>query len=186
MTRTWCTPELQTVVRMGYRVLKIYEVYHWKDTTQYDGETKEGGLFASYINMFLKYKQEASGPPDLIKTPKDAKEYIDRYFKKEGVSLNAKKKLKRIREYLALAKLCLNSFWGKFRQRLNLKQSQFFHETEVDAFFRVLSNSTKDVQNFTLLPMIRIRWNGPIKRTVNLKTTKRISTWRPLLRVGPN
>ena len=33
MTRTWCTPELQTAIRLGYRVLKIYEVYHWKDTT---------------------------------------------------------------------------------------------------------------------------------------------------------
>ena len=32
MTGTWCTPELQTAVRLGYRVLKIYEVYHWKDT----------------------------------------------------------------------------------------------------------------------------------------------------------
>ena len=35
----------------------------------------------------------------------------------------------------ALAKLCLSSIWGKFGQRLNLKQSLFFHESEVDAFF---------------------------------------------------
>ena len=33
MTGTWCTLELQTAVRLGYRVLKIYEVYHWKETT---------------------------------------------------------------------------------------------------------------------------------------------------------
>ena len=115
MTGTWCTPELQTAIRLGYRVLKIYEVYHWKDTTQYDAETKEGGLFASYINMFLKYKQEASGPPDWIKTTEDAKEYIDRYFEREGVSLDGEK-IEKNPGMRALAKLCLNSFWGKFGQ----------------------------------------------------------------------
>ena len=113
MTGTCCTPELQTAVRLGYRVLKIYEVYHWKDTTQYDAETKEGGLFASYINTFLKYKQEASVPRDWIKTPKDAKEYIDWYFEKEGVSLDGEK-IEKNPGMRALAKLCLNSFWGKF------------------------------------------------------------------------
>ena len=159
MTRTWCTPELQTAVRLGYRVLKIYEVYHWKDTTQYDAERKEGGLFASYINTFLKYKQEASGPPDWIKTPEDAKEYIHRYFEKEGVSLDGEK-IEKNPGMRALAKLCLNSFWGKFGQRLNLKQSQFFHETEVDAFFRVLSDPTKDVQDFHIVAndTIQVEW----------------------------
>ena len=44
MTGTWCTPELETAVRLGYQVLKIYAVYHWKVTTRYDPETKEGGL----------------------------------------------------------------------------------------------------------------------------------------------
>ena len=159
MTGTWCTPELQTAVRLGYRVLEIYEVYHWKDTTQYDAETKEGGLFPSYINTFLKYKQEASGPPDWIKTPEDAKEYIDRYFEKEVVSLD-EEKIKRNPGMRALAKLCLNSFWGKFGQRLNLKQSQFFHETEVDAFFRVLSDPTKDFQDFHIVAndTIQVEW----------------------------
>ena len=91
MTGPWCTPELQTAVRLGYRVLKIYEVYHWKETTRYDPETKEGGLFASYINTFLKFKQEASGPMDWVKTPNDAQEYIDWYFEKECVSLDGEK-----------------------------------------------------------------------------------------------
>ena len=159
MTGTWCTPELQTAVGLGYRVLKIYEVYHWKDTTQYDAETKEGGLFASYINTFLKYKQEASGPPNWIKTPEDAKEYIDRYFEKEGVSIDGEK-IEKNPGMRALAKFCLNSFWGKFGQRLNLKQSQFFHETEVDAFFRVLSDPTKDVQDFHIVAndTIQVEW----------------------------
>ena len=159
MTGTWCNPELQTAVRLGYRVLKIYEVYHWKETTRYDPETKEGGLFASYINTFLKFKQEASGPPDWVKTPDDVQEYIDRYFEKEGVSLD-REKIEKNPGFRALAKLCLNSFWGKFGQRLNLKQSQFYHETEADAFFRVLSDPTKEVQNFHIVAndTIQVEW----------------------------
>ena len=114
MTGTWCTPELQTAVRLGYRVLKIYEVYHWKDTTQYDAETKEGGLFASYINTFLKYKQEASGPPNWIKTPEDAKEYIDRYFEKEGVSLDGMK-IEKNRGISGIGQALPKQFLGEIR-----------------------------------------------------------------------
>ena len=151
--------ELQTAVRLGYRVLKIYEVYHWKETTRYNLETKEGGLFASYINTFLKFKQEASGPPDWVKTPDDVQEYIDRYFEKEGVSLDGEK-IEKNPGLRALAKLCLNSFLGKFGQRLNLKQSQFDHETEADAFFRVLSDPTKEVQDFHIVAndTIQVEW----------------------------
>ena len=47
MTGTWCTPELQTAIRLGYKVLKMYEVYHWETTTQYNPENKEEGLFAT-------------------------------------------------------------------------------------------------------------------------------------------
>ena len=100
-----------------------------------------------YNITLLKYKQEASGPPDWIKTPADTKRYIDQNFEMEGVSLDSQKIEKHLR-LRALTKLCLNSFWGKFSQSLNPKQSKFFHKTEFDAFFRVVSNLTKDVQNF--------------------------------------
>ena len=61
MHGTFCTPELQKAVELGYKIIKIYEVYHWDETTQYNPVAKCGGLFAGYMNMFLKIKQEASG-----------------------------------------------------------------------------------------------------------------------------
>ena len=39
LTGTWCTPEIQTALRLGYTLKKIYEVYHWEETTQYDPKT---------------------------------------------------------------------------------------------------------------------------------------------------
>jgi hypothetical protein len=43
----------------GYVVQRIYEVWHFDETEQYDPETKTGGLFTDYVNTFLKMKQEA-------------------------------------------------------------------------------------------------------------------------------
>ena len=87
-------------------------------------------------------------PPAWVKTPDDVQEYIDGYSEEEGVSLDGEK-IKKNPGLRALAKRCLYSFWGMFGQRLNLKQSQFYHETE--AFFRVLSDPTKEVQNFHIV-----------------------------------
>ncbi|MCP4054593.1 MAG: hypothetical protein GY739_16335, partial [Mesoflavibacter sp.] len=54
----WPTFELQEAVRMGYQVLQIFEVWHYPETSEYDGHDPETGLFTQYINTFLKIKQE--------------------------------------------------------------------------------------------------------------------------------
>ena len=88
LTGMWCTPEIETAVRLGYKIRKMYEVYHWEESTQYDPRTHEGRLFAQYINTFLKFKQVASGTPDWIKQYDDMNNYIRKYMEKEGVSLD--------------------------------------------------------------------------------------------------
>lgn len=65
---TWCTPEIVKALEKGYRVHKIYEVYHWEDSIQSDRTTEQGGLFATYVNTFLKFKQEASGWAEWCRT----------------------------------------------------------------------------------------------------------------------
>lgn len=55
---TWCTPELSKAMNNGYKVIKIYEIYHFEESTRYDRETRKGGI---YVNIFLKIKQEAYG-----------------------------------------------------------------------------------------------------------------------------
>ena len=58
---TWCTPEIQMAVSKGYKILKISEVYHFEQSSQYDRTLGEGGLFAQYVNTFLKIKQKPRG-----------------------------------------------------------------------------------------------------------------------------
>ena len=159
LTVTWCTPEIQMALSLGYTLKKIYEVYHWEVTTQYDPTTRQGGLFAKYINTFLKFKQEASGPPDWSKTNKDMSAYIQQYAHKEGVSLDRKNIVKNP-GLRALLKLCLNSFWGKFGQPLNMRQTEFFHESQANLFFQLFADPMKRPVNFHILTndMIQIAW----------------------------
>jgi len=159
LTGTWCTPEIQTALRLGYKVQHIYEVYHWEETTQYDPTTGEGGLFAKYINTFLKFKQEASGPPDWIKSERDMSKYMEDYRRKEGVSLD-RVNITKNPGLRALAKLCLNSFWGKFGQRLNMRQTEILHESQANLFFQLLSDPTKQPLNFHILTndMLQMEW----------------------------
>ena len=52
---TWCTPELHFAFDSGYEVVKIHEVWHWRE--------KRPQFFAGFVNKFLKIKTEASGWP---------------------------------------------------------------------------------------------------------------------------
>jgi hypothetical protein len=80
-------------------------------------------LFSRYIDTFLKLKEDANGFPSWVRFPEDEIRYIQSFYENEGNKLdknaNCKNAAKR-----ALAKLCLNSFWGKFTERSNRTQSR--------------------------------------------------------------
>jgi hypothetical protein len=42
---TWVTDELKKALEKGYVVQRIYEVWHFDETEQYDPKTKIGGLY---------------------------------------------------------------------------------------------------------------------------------------------
>ena len=104
---TYCTPEIQKALEKGYKIIKIYEVYHFPETEQYDPVTKSGGIFTEYINTFLKMKQESSGWPDWISTQEDKITYINNYWENEGIQLDYHK-IEKNKGKRALGKLCLS------------------------------------------------------------------------------
>ncbi|XP_061170447.1 uncharacterized protein LOC133179772 [Saccostrea echinata] len=146
---TWTTPELDLAVRKGYRIGRIYEVYHWTKTEQYDEQTQEGGLFTSYINAFLKLKQEASGFPAWCQTQDDCRRYLEQYFENEGIKLDWAY-VEKNPGLRAVAKMCLNSFWGKLGQRSNLPSTRFFYRTDLEEFYHLLTDKTKEVIDFNI------------------------------------
>ena len=144
---TWCTPEIDKALEKGYKILQIYEIYHWDSTTDYDRETGNGALFAEYINSFLKLKQEASGWPAWCLTEVDKQTYIRDYQKHEGILLDYEK-IQKNPGLRSLAKLCLNSFWGKFGQRLDMQQTKFIDGSEAHVFFSMMHDPKINVSDF--------------------------------------
>ncbi|XP_063971153.1 uncharacterized protein LOC129263814 [Lytechinus pictus] len=155
MEGTWVTDEVKLALSKGYTMGKIFEVWHFSETTQYDPESKTGGLFSGYINTFLKVKQEASGWPAECRFPGDEEglpvpenirdrreRYLREYLEKEGVKLDPEN-IKHNPGLRAVAKSALNCMWGKMGQRGNLAKAEYF--TDPGAFYQRLTDETREV-----------------------------------------
>jgi hypothetical protein len=128
---TFVVDELRLAVAKGYTILEIFEAWEYEIQI---------GVFSQYVNCFLKQKQEASGFPSWCDTEERKQEYIRLYMEKEGVEL----------DYLQInknpgrrssAKLCLNSFWGKFGENPATK-SKIEIVTESQKFFEMVMSAT--------------------------------------------
>ena len=80
-------------------------------------EQRQTGLFANYVNTWLKIKQESAGWPSWCQTLEQKRDYILRYQEREGIRLDIASIAKNLSRK-AMAKLMLNSFWGKFGERI--------------------------------------------------------------------
>lgn len=134
ITGTWTTVEVVKALELGYELLALHEVYHFP--------SKSDVLFKKYIDMFLKIKQEASGWPVNCNTEEEKNSYIDNYYLKEGVKLNPRN-IEKNPGRRAVAKLMLNSFWGKFGQ--NDHKTQTVMISSLADFNGYLVDKTKDV-----------------------------------------
>ena len=57
-------------MELGYTLLKIHEVHHFPPNQ------RKIGLFAEYVNTWLKIKQESAGYPAWAVTPTDKAQYV--------------------------------------------------------------------------------------------------------------
>ena len=102
--------KLKNAIDKGYVIIKIYEVYHWEESSW--------KVFAEYVNVFLSIKQESSGYPEWVETEEDNGKYIRSYQQTEGVVL-IKENIRHNPDHRAVAKLALNSFWRENGERAN-------------------------------------------------------------------
>ncbi|XP_074653614.1 uncharacterized protein LOC141907771 [Tubulanus polymorphus] len=119
ITGTWVTVELMAAIRRGYRIVRVNEVWHW--------EERETGLFAQYIDKFLKIKVEANGWPENVKTDADKSRFVKAYKDREGVEIECEKVCFNP-GLRAVSKLCLNSMWGRLGIKPNKTQTKFVSE----------------------------------------------------------
>ena len=148
LTHTYCTPELEVAINMGYTIIQIHEVLNWKETEMYNPVTKQGDLFTQYINTFLKLNQESSGYPQNVKSEEAKQAYIDQYLDHEGILLE-KECIDKNAGLRSLSKLALNSFYGKFGQRTNMKKTLFVKD--IKQLMQVLTDPGKLLMDFHIM-----------------------------------
>jgi hypothetical protein len=112
--------EVCKALEMGYGVVDVLEFWEYVVTCL--DKDSNSGLFSEYVNMFLKLKQESSGYPSRVQSEEDKDRYIEDYRRAEGIALD-KTSLSKNSGQRTLAKLKLNSMWGKWAQNQNKTQT---------------------------------------------------------------
>ncbi len=158
ITGTWCHVELLKALEKGYEIKRMHEVWHFPEQSD--------ELFKDYVDTFLKIKQEASGYPKDCVTPEQKQTYVSEYLEHEGIKLDPNK-IVHNPGLRSLAKLMLNSFWGKlcdscfftncpfltyssvflgkFGQRSNLPKTEMI--TEPSRYYDILASDELEVSN---------------------------------------
>ena len=142
---TWTSDEVNMAVEKGYIITKIYEVWHFKNSSD--------NLFKEYIKKFMKLKLESTK----YNFKNDKEEMIFRNKVKKNLDIE----LGDLHENAGLrtiSKMCLNSLWGKFGQRNNLKQNEYV--TSVSEFYKILLDDkiTDMNMNFINDDMVQISY----------------------------
>src|SRR5208337_1428507 len=115
-------------IEKGYKITKIYEVWNF--------ESSSSELFKEYIKKFMKIKMETS------KFTCSEEEYRLK-ARKLGIELEELKENPGLR---FIAKLCLNSLWGKFGQ--NPKMTKKVYIDNAPEFYKLILNS--EIENINL------------------------------------
>ncbi|MDI9312027.1 MAG: DNA polymerase [Limnohabitans sp.] len=132
---TWTSVELQKALLLGYKIIHIIEVLHYENKSEY--------MFKEYINLWLKEKQEASGWPIWVLNEADREKYLNEYEKHENVSLDVSK-IEKNPGRRFIAKIMLNSFWGKFSQRPNMSKTKICKD--YDQYWNIINNDLYEIQ----------------------------------------
>ena len=137
---TWCSVEVMKALEKGYRILQMHEVWHFSKKTDI--------LFKEYIDTFAKIKLEASRYPKDCVTDEQKQFYVDDILENQGIRLDPTK-ISYNPGLRALAKLMLNSFWGKFAQRSNLVKIEQIEDPQ--KFFDYLTSDEITVLDANLV-----------------------------------
>ena len=127
ITGFWTTVEMNKAIEKGYVIKQIYEVWNF--------ENSSADLFKEYIRKFLKIKLESS------EFSCSEQEYRDK-ARLLGIELG---KLEYNAGLRFIAKLCLNSLWGKFGQNPKLTKKEYI-DCASDFYTLVLNDKIENIR----------------------------------------
>jgi hypothetical protein len=150
--KTWTSVELKLALEKGYKITKIHAALAYK---------RLNGLMKDYVGNFIKMKIENSG----VKNQEECDEIND-YHRKLGFDFEIKPENtvqnKGLRQ---IAKICLNSLWGKFGQRCGMDDYKFFYD--YNTLIKYFINNNK------IIPQT---WNIISPQCVELRYTDDVET----------
>jgi hypothetical protein len=118
--------ELKKAIEKGYNITKFYKALVWDNSSR--------DLFKSYVAKNLKQKVQATG---FNGTKEELDIFIKEHKKRFDIDIDPKKLIKNP-GMRALAKIQLNSLWGKFGQKIDMKTNKYI--TKVDVWQRMLKD----------------------------------------------
>lgn len=139
ITGTWTTLELKKAIEKRYRILYIFEIWHFQQ--------QSNELFDQYIRTFMRLKKESSGWPVDCDTEEKKRAYLAEYERNQGIKLDPGR-IENNPSRRSLAKLMLNSFWGKFGQRAN--QTQVTTCNTPSQFFQLLQDDRQTIHRIEI------------------------------------
>ena len=148
---TWTHLELQEALNNGYEILKIFEVHHFSEFSS--------DIYKSYVNTWLKNKQESSGFPDGIETDEQKQDYIQKYYEHEDIMLDIANILHNPGRR-STSKLLLNSLWGRLAMRNNHNQDVCI--SDPTEYYKLLTDDTIEVINCNIQTLIKDGESGLI------------------------
>uniref|UniRef100_A0A183C0C0 DNA-directed DNA polymerase n=1 Tax=Globodera pallida TaxID=36090 RepID=A0A183C0C0_GLOPA len=122
--------ELERALQHGYKIDRFWRAWHYEHWSDQ--------IFKEYVRLFLKLKIESSGFPDGIVTDEQKRIFAAEYMRIYHVQLNLES-VKKNPGLRFIAKLMLNSLWGKFSMRNELGSNkvitrpQEFYKLELSA-----------------------------------------------------
>ena len=155
---TWTSDEVNKAIEKGYKVIRTYEVWHFDKSTD--------DLFKGYIRRFMKIKLESSKYD--FKTKEEETKFKARIKNSLDIDIG---KFEFNAGLRSVAKLCLDSLWGRFGQRSNMSQTKYV--TEVSEFYEILLDNKLDNINFQFIndDIVQMTYNFKDQFVDNSKNT---------------
>jgi hypothetical protein len=134
--KTWTSIELRKALEKGYVITRIYSAYKYEPYT---------GLMKDFVGSFLKMKIENN------KHLTEAEcEDLNKSLKAIGLNFQVHSNNTRKNPGLKqVAKLCLNSLWGKFGQRSNLPSYEYVNDYNV--MIQKAADPTTNLKSWTIV-----------------------------------
>jgi len=126
--------ELKQAVKDGCNITRIHKLLRFKYTRN---------LFKEFVATFLEIKVNASGKPKFWNKQNKRKEFVDYHYKEFGFKPNPQNE--KNNGLRAIAKMILNSLWGKFGQRPDMVKTEYIEPDKVKDWWKLLALSNKNL-----------------------------------------